>query len=182
MTEMRSCPDDELLISYVDGTVSEPELSRIEGHLGRCDHCVETVRCVHIRLCATADGLESPPPAVSVRARAATPPAVTGERRRIPLLLRLPILIPMSLAAGALLVVATHTWLEPVPSRVLTRAVQIQRTTHTAPVRAQPSVQAPVVASLNAGEMVEIHAEQAGWYRVSLPHGGEGWIETRAFE
>lgn len=182
MTDVQPCPDDELLISYVEASVSEPERSMVESHLDTCDRCMETVRCVHVRLRATADELEPPPHALSARVRAGTAPSLTGERRRVPLLLRLPILIPMSLAAGALLVVATHTWLEPPPSRVLIRAVQMQRTTQAAAVHAQPFGQAPVVASLNGGEMVEIHAEQAGWYRVALPDGREGWIEARSFE
>jgi anti-sigma factor RsiW len=183
MTDTTLCPDDELLIGYVNGDVPAADLDRIGAHLDTCDRCVENARAVSARLRATAEPLESPPPGVLARAQAALAPqpALAGNRR-VPLLLRLPILIPMSLAAGALLVVGTHTWLAPHPPRVLNRAVQIQRTTHAAAVHARPSAQASVVASLNAGEMVEVHATQPGWYRIALPDGGEGWVEAQALE
>jgi anti-sigma factor RsiW len=183
MTDIGLCPDDELLIAYADGDMSAAELDHIDAHLSRCDGCLETLRGVHARLRATAGPLGSPPADVWARAQAAwlTQPAAT-TRRRVPVLLRLPILIPLSMAAGALLVVATHTWVEQPQPRVLNRAVQIQRTTHTVTVHTQPSGEAPVVTSLNAGEMVEVHTTQSGWYQITLPNGSEGWIEARAFE
>jgi anti-sigma factor RsiW len=183
MTDIEVCPDDELLIAYADGDVAAAELDRVDAHLNRCDRCLETLRGLHARLRATAEPLVSPPPDVWARAQAAlgTHPAASA-RRRVPVLLRLPILVPLSMAAGALLVVATHTWLEQPQPRVLNRAVQIQRTTYTVTVHARPAAEAPVVGSLNAGEMVEVHTTRTGWYQIALPDGSEGWIEARAFE
>ena len=134
---------------------------------------------VHARLRVT-QRLESPPATVMARVHAA-PVAQLGavENRRVPVLLRLPILIPMSLAAGVLLFVGTHALLSP-PQRVLMRAVQMQRAIHEAPVRALPSAQAPIVGRITGGEMVDVRAEQSDWYRIALPDGSEGWIEAGA--
>jgi anti-sigma factor RsiW len=177
MNDTASCPNDELLIGYVTGDLAGPEQRQINDHVSTCDRCIETARAVHARLRVTSEPLESPPAVLRGRVHAAN-----GERRPVPLLLRLPILVPMSLAAGALLVVGVETWVGPARPPVLIRAVQIQRTTHGTPVHAQPSEHAPVVASLNAGESVEVRSEQPGWYRVTLADGSEGWIEARAFE
>ena len=182
MTELRNCPGDELLIAYLDGTVTDPERRSIEGHLAGCDACVETVRCIHARLSATAGELPPPPQSVALRARAAVPPLPPAARARVPILLRLPILIPTSLAAGFLLFVGGHAWLASPDPAVLRRAAQMQRTNHATPVREEPSLGADVVARVDAGEMVEVRVEHAGWCRIALPGGGEGWIECRSLE
>lgn len=177
MNDTASCPNDELLIGYVTGDLADAQQRQINDHVATCDRCIETARAVHARLRVTSEPLEPAPAAVRARVR-----AVGGESHRVPLLLRLPILIPISLAAGALLVVGVETLVGPARSPVLIRAVQIQRTTHETPVHAQPSGRAPVVASLNAGESVEVRSEQPGWYHVTLADGSEGWIDARAFE
>jgi anti-sigma factor RsiW len=115
------------------------------------------------------------------------------ESRRQPLLSRvlavlfkLPVLIPVSLAAGALLFIATQTWRNSASQRVLTRAVPIsQRAPVTAGetlVRAQAGPEGTVIAKLHRGDVVEIQDETRESYRVVLPDGRQGWVERRAFE
>lgn len=183
MNDATHCPNDELLIGYVTGDLADLEQHQVNTHVGTCDRCVETVRSVHARLRVIAEPLEPPPDAVRARARAVRDGArIAAGSRPVPLLLRLPLLIPMSFAAGALLVVGAQTWLAPAQPRVIIRAVQMQRTTQDASVHAQPQEHAAVVASLHAGEMVEVRSEQPGWYRVTLADGSEGWVAARAFE
>src|SRR5262249_45134119 len=102
------------------------------------------------------------------------------------LLLRLPTLLPLSFAAGALLVVARETWLTPAAPRVLTRAVAIRQslplTAATALVRAAPQNEAAVGGELSPGDLVDISGEDGEWYRVDLSGGSQGWVERHAFE
>lgn len=196
MTDTTICPADELLISYANGELSDAEQLRLEGHLDACDRCLESLCSVHTRLQATAADLEPTPAALVERARAAwdEEPRLNegdGEARRprpaapratVPMLLRLPILIPVSLAAGALLVVATRTWLTPAQQPILIRSVQILQITQEVVVRTQPRAGAAPIAKLLAGDMVEVRGTQPGWDRIALPDGGEGWIEHRALE
>lgn len=178
MTEPARCPDDEQLLAYVTGSVTSSAAQQVDDHLGTCDRCIDTVVAVHARVAATAADLPPAPAAVVRRVPAA---AATGAPpRRVPVLLRLPILIPLSVAAGALLVVATQTWFRPEPPRM--RAVRMQRTTHAVTVRAAPQAHAAPIGTLMSGARVEIRDERAGWCRVALPDGREGWAERDAFE
>lgn len=178
MTDTHMCPDDEALIGYVEGSVAAAERAAIEHHLATCNACVETIRCVHTRLHAVGDALLPPPQSVSMRVEA----ILRTPARRVPILLRLPILVPVSLAAGVMLTVGMHSLFAPAQPVVLKRAAQMQRTTHAIPVLAQPSAQADVIAQVNSGQMVEVRTEHAGWCRIALPAGDEGWVECSALE
>lgn len=175
------CPDDELLIAYAAADLGQADRDHLERHLASCDDCVATVRCIHDRLSRTADPLVAPPAAVarSVQALVGEQPTIRAGRIALPL--RLPVLIPTSLAAGFLLMVAAHTWLLPRPA-VLERQADIRRATHTATVWSQPSINAAAVSRLAAGQMVEVRGEDAGWCRVALTDRGDGWIECGALE
>lgn len=39
-----SCPDEELLAQYLDGTLAGPERDRVESHLRLCPECLDIVR------------------------------------------------------------------------------------------------------------------------------------------
>jgi len=178
MTEPRCCPDDELLLAYVTGSLTRGEDQHVDDHLTTCDRCIDTVITVHARVTATSGDLEPVPPAALRRVHGA--PAARPTRPHVPLVLRLPILIPLSAAAGALLVVLTHTWFMPAPPRL--RAVRMQRTTQEIVVRTAPDAQAALLGTLPRGVRVEIRDERAGWCRVALPDGREGWTERDALD
>lgn len=181
MTVERRCPGDELLIAYLAAELEAPERDRIERHLADCNACVDTARAIHARLRATAADLTPPPAAVATRARAGLAPPVTAPPRRVPLPLRLPVLIPASLAAGLLLMVAAQTWLLP-HAVVLERGADIRRATRATTVWSQPSLRAGAVSRVDAGQMVEVRGQDSGWCRIGLPDRGEGWVECGALE
>jgi anti-sigma factor RsiW len=179
MTPEHRCPGDELLVAYAAAELDAVERDRVERHLAECDDCLETVRCIHSRLTATADGLVSPPVAVARKARAASSQSAAAPR--VPLPLRLPILIPASLAAGLLMVFASQSWLMP-NAGMRERSADIRRAGRATSVWSQPSVRAEVVAEIVAGEIVEVRREQAGWCNIALGERGDGWIECGALQ
>lgn len=197
MNDTALCPDQEGLIGYANGDLTDAEERRLDTHMAVCDRCLEEAHIVHARLHLTAAPLTVPPAAVVARAHAALAheaPRLRADVRATEsardtamgaiasMLLRLPVLIPAGLAVGALLVVAVQTWLVPTSQPVLLRSVQIQQITQETVVRAQPRTGAAVLAKLLPGDMVELRGEQSGWYRIVLPDGGDGWIEQRALE
>jgi anti-sigma factor RsiW len=196
MTDRHSAhPSDEILAAYLSTGLSAAERRDIGQHLHTCDRCVQAVAVAHHRI-GMAHEIAAPVPQ-AVRERARTPElSVPGGgntrpnwlsvmRDRLSGVLRLPVLAPVALAAGLVLVVATSsTWLRPHGD--LTRSIQLHQnlrvTTTEAPVRNQPSTRAEVVATLRHGNAVEIRDEQHDWYRVALPDGTEGWVLRQAFE
>jgi uncharacterized protein YgiM (DUF1202 family) len=67
-------------------------------------------------------------------------------------------------------------------SRSLHVVQQRRVTAMRAPVRAQPSAHAPLVATLHRGDRVEVRDEERVWLRVALDNGMEGWVERDAFK
>jgi anti-sigma factor RsiW len=193
------CPTDEILLAHLLGETTGEERHRIDGHLGSCDACLIALTAAQHRI-SISDEVNAPVPA-AVAERAATrnfvpasesvtPARLTDWRARLSqrftLLSRLPILVPTAVAAGALLTLALQqTLLQPGP-RELTRAVALSQTLPVtvpdAPVRAEPSTRADLIATLPRGAEVKISGEIREWYRVKTPSGRDGWIERRMFE
>jgi len=186
------CPGDEVLVASLTAGLSGAESAALDSHLDSCDRCVAALQVVQLRL-ALADEIATPVPR-TVRARvpgAAVPARAARDwlatvRDLLAAMVRLPVLIPVSVAVGALLMVASQTWLSPTPPREMTRSVPLQqRLRITAPdavVRVQPAARADAVATLSRGALVDVTGEERDWYRVALPNGTEGWVERRAFE
>jgi len=187
-------PSDEQLVAYLAAGLTQQERRSVEHHVAACDGCVQTLIMVHQRLAVAA---EVPMPVPDeLRRRAAAVPRLPAEDHptterspagaRLAAVLRLPILVPLALAAGALLVVTTQLRQGGEPPRELSRSVPMQqRVRVTAPeavVRAQPSSHADSLATLTRGAAVDVREEQHDWYRVVLPDGKSGWVERRAFD
>ena len=194
----RGCPTDEMLLAYLTAAVTADAAERIDAHLEFCDLCIESLIVAQQRLSQDAHMAETVPHSVRLRVAAIAPPRAArsaGDRvsasrltrrpRRLPAIPPWRVVVPAALAASALLVVASQTWLTSSPRRPLTRAVpmsqQVRVTLPQAPVRTQPNLNADVIATLARGDVVEIGGEEREWYRVMLPSGGEGWVERRAF-
>jgi hypothetical protein len=105
-------------------------------------------------------------------------------RDKLASILRFPVLVPVAVAAVAVLVVMTHESWSPAPGE-LTRSTQIhQRLRVTAPeavLRAQPSRKEPTIAILKRGTDVEIVGGRGEWLQVHV-EGKEGWMERQAFD
>jgi uncharacterized protein YgiM (DUF1202 family) len=103
-------------------------------------------------------------------------------------LLRVPVLVPAALAAGALLTVALQPGsMERPDSGELNRAVapdsvRMRVTAVEATVRSRPSMQSETVATVHRGTIVEVAGGERDWYEVRLDSGPKGWVEREAFE
>lgn len=205
-----SCPAVESLIAHLtaclDGTYGAPSTddpgaglttaarAAIDDHLRACDRCVETLAAAHERLRIASEIPAPLPVAVRERAEAAIraplPNAWSAAwawiSTRLEGLLKLPVLIPVAVSAGVLLVVATQTWMAPSLPHESTRAVRLPQTVRVtareAVVRAQPSLRAEALATLAHGDVVEVGDEDRDWYRITAPNGVGGWVERRAFQ
>ncbi len=205
-----SCPAVESLIAHltasVEGAYGTPpagdsgaglttsERAAIDDHLRACDRCVETLAVAHERLRIASEIPAALPVAVRERAeaviRAPLPSAWSAAwswiSTQLQGLLRLPVLIPVAVSAGVLLVVATQTWMAPSSPPESTRAVRLPQrvrvTAHEAVVRAQPSLRAEALATLAHGDVVDVGDEDRDWYRITAPNGVGGWVERRAFQ
>jgi hypothetical protein len=190
----RTCvggPTPEDLVAYVTGAAVG---GAIEEHLLSCEACIESVAVMHSRLRVGAvaavpvplalqervSSLPSRPSKRSRRWRAAVGAGVSAARR-------LPVLMPLSFAAGALLaLMVEQLWPEgsvphPVTRSVATRQV-LSVTAPAGRLRSEPHPRSAVIATLNRGTTIEVLAEYRDWYRVRLADGSEGWVERRAFE
>jgi Bacterial SH3 domain/Putative zinc-finger len=198
-----NCSTTEMLVSYLTTGLSDAERHSIDTHVRGCDQCIRTLTLLQRRL-LSAEQVPAPVPAflmdrataAATRAhRPAKPAAGLAEAwgalssvgRRLSAHIRLPVLVPAAVAAGALLVVAgEHNWMKPEPLKEMTRSVPSHRTLRiTAPeavVRAQPNSRTAIVATLDRGAALEVTSLEKDWYRVTLPGGAEGWVERQAFE
>jgi anti-sigma factor RsiW len=70
--EAGPCPDPRLLAAYIDGTATDAEVQRIDGHLAACPACLATVG--EIRSLLAAPPMPAPK-AVLDRAKALVPAA-----------------------------------------------------------------------------------------------------------
>jgi len=187
-----SCPNDERLIAYLTTALTLDEQRTIDKHVDLCDPCVETLLTIQSRLHAmTKGGLAVPQlrqnAAAAMLVDAKIPAIVrTARPSRWATLLRLPILMPLSMAAGALLMISAQNWRASTPPQILTRGIQMRQTlpvtAATAVVHTEPDAAATVIAKLTHGDAVEIGGEEREWYRITLPNGREGWVEQHAFE
>lgn len=199
------CVHEESLILYVRDVLSERERKEVEKHLATCDPCVAGLALLHGRLRmadtvgsavpeairaramqALASSVEEQPGA-QMRAVAARPGWLHGTRRALSALLRLPILIPVGVAAGAILMVAVQdTWRGPVVPAGLSRSVGEQEvlrvTSPQARIWSAPTTRSEIIATVGKGTELRVAATERHWYQVVLPKGQMGWIERNAFE
>lgn len=205
-----TCPDieglsGEDLLLYLVGRAPVGERTALEAHLRACDTCVGDLSRLQRRLSvadevphrvpaavreaadrALAPALRVPP--VAARSAAETRPGIlAGFRAWLDRVLDLRVLVPVSVAAGALVMVGVQEmWVRPAMRGERMRAIEVhQELRITAPqaiVRARPSAEAGSTATLARGALVRVAGEERGWFWVVLPDGKSGWVERRAFE
>ena len=184
-------PTPEDLVAYVTGAAVD---GAIEEHLLSCAACVESVAIMHSRLRVGALAAVPVPSALQERIRSwPSRPGKSSPRWRaavgtgLSAARRLPVLMPLSFAAGALLaLMVQQLWPEGGVPHPVTRSVTTRRalavTASEGQLRSEPHPRAAIIATLNRGTMTEVLAEYRDWYRVRLADGSEGWVERRAFE
>jgi hypothetical protein len=200
------CAGEEELVLYAMGEMNGAERAVLEAHFGGCDACISALTVLHNRL-AVAAMVETPVPAgTQQRARRAldawlpspaaaeelpryAPPRISALLSRARALLRVPVLVPAAaIAAGALLTVALQPGRVERPvgeeqgRSIMRDAARMRVTAVEASVRSRPSMQSEVVATVHRGAVVEVAAEERGWYEVRLEGGRPGWVEREAFE
>lgn len=198
------CVGEEHLIVYATGGLAGSERAALLTHLDACDPCVGALATLHRRLGLAATIATPIPAGVQQRAKLAletgmlslVPPPerrTQPEPRGIPLLerlrglLRVPVLVPAAMAAGALLTVALQPGLLTHDSGERSRAIAPQTVTlrinvGETIVRSRPSMQSAPVATVRRGTTVEVAGEERDWYQVRLADGQAGWVEREAFE
>jgi len=201
---LRDCPGDEMLLAYLAMALGGAERESVTAHLSACDGCLEALALMQRRL-DIADELSVPVP-VALAERAAlaalqpspesatqvhrsVAPSVRWTTRVAEVLrqgLRLPVLIPSSVAAGVLLVVAAQHFLTAEPPRTMMRSIEAPQpgrvTVTQAAVRARPDPRAEVVGQLVRGEPVDVAARERDWCQVTRLNGLTGWIECKALQ
>jgi anti-sigma factor RsiW len=199
------CAAEESLILYVRDALSEQERKDLEKHLATCDPCVAGIALLHGRLRmadtvgsevpeairaramqAFASSVEAPMPSQSLALQ--TQSGWLNELSRVLSgFLRLPILVPVGMAAGAILMVTVQdTWRGPLAPSDLSRAVDgkevLRVTALHARVWTEPSTRSEIVATVGKGTELRVAATERHWYQVVLPEGHVGWVERDAFE
>jgi anti-sigma factor RsiW len=199
------CTGEESLILYVRNALSERERKGVEKHLATCDPCVAGLALLHGRL-RMADGVGTAvPEAIRTRATQAFAASVEspvpsqalvvatrpGWLSRLGSVLsglfRLPILVPVGVAAGAIVMVSVQdAWRGPLAPSDLSRSIDEQEVLRvTAPqarVWTAPTTRSEIVATVGKGTELRVAATERHWYQVVLPEGQVGWIERDAFE
>lgn len=194
------CIDEERLVVYALG---EPAGDGIAAHLAGCDGCVTALTALRKRLGALPAVDTAVPADVHQRARIAleaamaelAPAAAPPRPARVLFFqrwreaLRVPVLVPAALAAGALVMVALHGPLgsgSSVPGErsraVAPDAATMRVTAVEAPVRSRPSNQSELVTTVRRGATVVVAGVERDWYEVQLDGGRQGWVEREAFE
>ncbi len=196
------CADEEGLILYLTKGLSAPERTAVEAHLSRCDACVYGVALLRKRLRIDSTVDRAVPVALRDKVRdiidAGARDLAEEEREQISTeswvhrvwetldrFLRLPILVPVAVAAGALLVVGVQNQSVIGGSGGIRGVERVSMRTVTAGralVRELPRATGGVVAELRAGDRVELAGEDRDWYRVLLSNDRSGWVEREAFE
>jgi len=198
------CAGEERLVVYATGGLNGADRAAVAAHLESCDACIAALAVLHRRL-SVADVVSTPVPAdlqrraqvaleAALREMAPVPQPSRVDVRgpvllhRVRNLLRMPVLVPAALAAGALLVVGLQSGRigqagNTERTRALApRAVSLRVTAIEATVRSRASMQSDVVATVRRGTPVEIVGEEREWYEVRLDGGRPGWVEREAFE
>lgn len=204
MTESRCAhPNDEWLVAYLTAGLSDDERRGLDTHLQGCDRCVGSLSTMQHRLGMAAEVGVPVPRAVFGRVAGLAAPAASSSPRlpaplsalldRVLSVLRLPVLVPVAVAATALVVLVSQ-WdtTRPAPQRERSRAVNIEQTLPVtvpeAEVWPQPSrarqgtAAGRVIATMKRGTRVAVIGEKGDWYRIALPDGRMGWMERTAFE
>lgn len=199
------CAAEESLILYVRDGLGERERKDVEKHLATCDPCVAGLALLHGRL-RLADRLDSAVPE-TIRARAMQAFAESAEApdpspslavaaasgwlgeigRMLSGLLRLPILVPIGVAAGAILMVTVQDARRgPLAPSDMSRAVGQQEvlrvTVQQARVWTAPTTRSEIIATVSKGSELRVAATERHWYQVVLAEGQVGWVERAAFE
>ncbi len=198
------CWDEERLVLYAAGALDGAEHAALAAHLADCDACVAAVAVLHRHLALAPETASSVPlelnrralrafagePAESAAAAPASPPRPSWASRlaRARGLLRLPVMVPAALAAGALLAVGLQSGvLQHSATSEGTRAVALPSanrrvTAVEAAVHSRPSLQSSVVGSVRRGTMVAVSGEERDWYEIRVDGGPLGWVEREAVE
>lgn len=196
------CAGDESLVAYAAGSLAGTERAVLAAHVEECNACTAGLAGLSVRL-AAAEGMErAVPPEVRRRADAALaaevaqmaprpqPRESTVVRRfqRWREALRVPMLVPVALAAGALFVLALQPgWMDPGGGEERSRAAapsaaRLRVTAVEAAVHSRPSMRSDVVGTVRRGAVMEVTGEERDWYSVRLDGSGMGWVERDAFE
>ncbi len=195
------CSDEEGLILYLTRDLADADRRAVEAHLSRCDACVYGLSLLKRRL-RVESSVDRPVPAAlrrqvqglieaGARDLADQPRAVESTnwlhrvRETLDRTLRLPVLVPAAVAAGALLVVGVQNQQVLQGSdgiRAIERSAVMRVTAPRALVREVPRAQGGVVSELRLGDRVEVAGEDRDWYRVLLSENRSGWVEREAFE
>jgi hypothetical protein len=191
-------PSDELIVAYVTSGLTDDERRAIDAHIRTCDRCVEDIAVVQRRLDMLPEIPTRVPVEILERARVSAPTPVPRRRAslatwiaairdRLADFLTVPVLVPVAVAALALLVLVTQqVWVGPGSQQQLIRSVDTHETMHVrteiALVRDRPAADADVVQELHRGARVDVIGEQGNWCKVVLPNGEQGWVEHQTFE
>jgi len=197
------CIEAERLILYALGGDGIDAGRAIATHLGGCDSCLIALTGLRQRLGALAAVDVAVPTGVQQRARLAlesalaelAPAAAPRRPARVAFFhrwrgaLRVPVLVPAALAAGALVMVALHGPLHSgsaLPGErsraVPAESSRLRVTAVEAPVRSRPSRQSDLVTTVRRGATVDVAGIERDWYEVHLDGGRQGWVEREAFE
>lgn len=194
------CASMELLVGYMTNGLAETDRLGVDSHVRACDECIRTLTLLHSRLSCASEMDAAVPAAVLERVAAVLPvrqanpmvyadwsEALAAVGGRLTDALKLPVLIPAAVAAGALLVVAEQQMLvNPSPLKEMSRSAPVQQslrvTALEAAIHTQPSSHADVVATVTRGTVLTIGSQEREWYRVALSDGREGWVERHAFD
>lgn len=200
------CSDEEGLILYLMRGLSAQDRAAIETHLSHCDSCVYGISLLRKRLRIDDCVDRAVPSALREKVRevieagareiaeqhaagsAAPAQALWLHRVRDSLdrFLRLPVLVPAAVAAGALLVIGVQNQ-NAAPGgasgiRAIEQVSTLRVTVPRASVRAEPRANGAILAELDLGDAVRVAGEERDWYRVLLPGEQSGWVEREAFE
>ena len=201
MTEPRgSHPSDEWLIAYLTTGLSGHERQGVEVHVRACDVCVGTLATMQRRL-SWGPEVGAPVPATLVaRATAGVPTSPAAGPIRAPWgaallerlrhLVPLPILVPVAVAATAIVVLTSHSDITSRAPHPQSRAVEMQQALPVTALEAAvwPRPEPPgtagdrAIATVRRGTKLLVVGESGEWYRVTLPDGRNGWVERHAFE
>jgi Bacterial SH3 domain len=204
MTEARSPhPNDEWLVAYLTAGLSDDEQRGLDTHLQGCDRCVGSLSSMRRHLGMAAEVAVPVPAAVFDRvAGLGATAASSSARRPAPLsalldrvfgVFRWPVLVPVAVAATALLVLVSQSDVtRPAPQQERSRAVSTRQTLPVtvpeAEVWPQPArvregmTGGQVMATIKRGTRIAVVGEKGDWYQVTLPNGTTGWMERNAFE
>jgi hypothetical protein len=204
MTEARSPhPNDEWLVAYLTAGLSDVEQRGLDTHLQGCDRCVGSLSSMRRHLGMAAEVGVPVPAAVFDRvaglgatvspSSARRPALVSTLLDRVFSVFRLPVLVPVAVAATALVVLVSQSDMSrPAPQQERSRAVGTRQTISVTvpeaevwpqPARVRPGTTGgQVMATIKRGTRIAVVGEKGEWYQITLPDGRMGWMERNAFE